>query len=142
MSCCGPGISQITKSGGSQLPAQIAVNGLPGKVGFEILEYIGPSSADMTWWGPFTHTTRYVFGGNRRVGYVDARDAPGMLQMGDNGRPNFRVYVKPAVVEQPVEIVMDEVARNWTGKTEVVLSEAEPVLGAVSAPKKRSVRRK
>lgn len=142
MGCCGSGISQISKSGGSQLPAQIAVNGssLPGKTGFEILEYIGPSSSDMSWFGPATRT-RYVFGGNRRVGYVDARDAPGMLQMGDNGRPTFRVYVKPVVQEPAIEIKIDEkapvlvVAGDIERKSEVATTSPAPA-------KKRAVKRK
>lgn len=146
MGCCGSGISQITKSGGSQLPAQMSLNGLPGKTGFEILEYIGPSSSDMSWWGPATKT-RYVFGGTRRVGYVDARDAAGMLQMGDNGRPSFRVYVKPAIQEPAIEITVKEPAVEIvTEEPAVEIVTKEPVLAAVAtqkaASKKRGVKSK
>jgi hypothetical protein len=47
-----------------------------------------------------------VFGGNKRVGYVDIKDAPGMLAMADGGRRVFRVYVKAP--ETKVEILEDE----------------------------------
>lgn len=126
MGCCGSGISQITVSGGSQIAA-VAMNGnLPGKTGFEILEYIGASSADTTWWGPATKT-RYVFGGSRRVGYVDARDAAGMLQMNDHGQAQFRVYVKPTAPELPVEVTIEESVLAMAGQS--------------STPKKRGVKR-
>ena len=148
MGCCGTGISQISKSGGSQLPAQMTISGLPGKTGFEVLEYIGSSSSDMSWWGPATKT-RYVFGGTRRVGYVDARDAAGMLQMGDNGRANFRIYVKPEIVEQPVEIIVETVSPNGHAVEIIIEPEAAtlapPALVETTpktAPSKRAVKRK
>ena len=71
---------------------------LPGKDGFEILEYIGTNSGDMTWYGPETRT-RYVFGGNRRVGYVDKRDVAKMVALVDQGAKVFRVYQKPTEVK-------------------------------------------
>lgn len=74
---------------------------LPGRDGFEVLEYIGNSAGTMTWWGPVTRT-RYVFGGSRRVGYVDARDAAGMLRIADQGQQAFRIYRKPVVKPAPV----------------------------------------
>lgn len=126
MGCCGSG-KQITKNGNTIVMA--SNSNLPGRNGFEILEYVGPSSADMTWWGPATKT-RYVFGGNRRVGYVDAADAPGMLQMSDGGKKVFAVYAKPQTVEQPVEIVtVDEMP--------VVIESVEQ-----DVPPKRGVKRK
>lgn len=86
---------------------------LPGKDGFEILEYVGASSSDMTWWGPTTGT-RYVFGGNRRVGYVDRRDVDKMVAIQDQGRKAFRVYQKPVEeIKAPVvEIANEEPAVN------------------------------
>ena len=64
------------------------------------LEYIGGNQGDTTWWGPETEV-RYVFGGNRRVGYVDSKDAPGMLEMKKEGKAVFRVFRPPAKPKAP-----------------------------------------
>lgn len=45
----------------------------PGEDGFLILEYTGKSKRVRRWPGAFTGA-RYRFGGDRRIGYVDARD--------------------------------------------------------------------
>lgn len=106
MGCCGSGNSNAVVSGGSQMAmAAASLNGssLPGQAGFEILEYIGASTGDMSWFGPVTKT-RYVFGGNRRVGYVDIKDAPGMVAMADGGRRVFRVYVKAPTPQAVLEM--------------------------------------
>ena len=82
-----------------------AAQSLPGKGGMERLEYIGRNEANSTWWGPATNT-RYVFGRVRRIGYVDKKDAAGMVAMKKEDRPVFRIYKppvkpKPAPVPQP-----------------------------------------
>jgi hypothetical protein len=121
----------------------MTISGLPGKTGFEILEYIGSSSSDMSWWGPVTKT-RYVFGGTRRVGYVDARDAAGLLQMGDNGRPNFRVYVKPEVAPQGTIPATNGHAVEIIVESAVVPAKTGAVAAEIAAPAKakRAVKRK
>lgn len=110
MGCCGSGSS----SNGAKAAAPANGGGmmamsLPGaRDGMEILEYIGTSASDMTWYGPESKV-RYVFGGNRRVGYVDKRDAVKMVALVDQGKPTFRVYQKPveevSVVELEEEIL-------------------------------------
>lgn len=96
MGCCGNKLRLNGGSSGGNLP--MITSNLPGKDGFEILEYIGTNSGDMTWYGPETRT-RYVFGGNRRVGYVDKRDVAKMVALVDQGAKVFRVYQKPAEVK-------------------------------------------
>ena len=76
-------------------PTPAAKKALPGKGGMERLEYIGRNEANSTWWGPVTNT-RYVFGRVRRIGYVDAKDAAGMVAMKKEKRPVFRIYKPPA----------------------------------------------
>jgi hypothetical protein len=97
--CCGGGRARPA-SKGNPVPK---TGGLPGGAGMTKLEYIGDNQGDTTWFGPVTHT-RYVFGANRRVGYVDSRDAQGMLAMkGKDGKsPVFRVKVEqPKAVPVP-----------------------------------------
>lgn len=100
MGCCGSSKAQF-KNGGSKVAGN-SLTSLPGKDGWEILEYVGTSSGDLTWWGPVTGQ-RYVMGGNRKVSYVDKADAVSMLKLRDGGREVFRVYVKPP--EPKVEVV-------------------------------------
>ena len=142
MGCCGSGNSSVVKSSGSQMA--MAANGggggvsLPGQAGFEILEYIGASTSDMSWFGPVTKT-RYVFGGNKRVGYVDIKDAPGMLGMADGGRRVFRVYVKAPTPE--VEIVEEQPVFEMAGAKQPTL-EAAAVGTLPQAKPKRNIKRK
>ena len=64
------------------------------------MEYIGRNAGDSTWWGPETET-RYVFSGNRKVGYVDNKDVAGMLEMKKEGKSVFQVFRPPAKPEAP-----------------------------------------
>jgi hypothetical protein len=59
-----------------------------------MLEYIGASAGTQTWFGPVTGT-RYLFGGNRKVGYVDGADADEMLILAKGRKPVFRVFEQP-----------------------------------------------
>lgn len=121
MGCCGSGSS----SNGAKASAPVNGGGmmamsLPGaKDGMEILEYIGTSASDMTWYGPESKV-RYVFGGNRKVGYVDKRDVTKMVALVDQGKPTFRVYQKlhPEVSPEPVEGLVE-------GAVEEMLVEIE-----------------
>lgn len=112
MGCCGSGSSN---SNGAKAAAPANGGGmmamsLPGaRDGMEILEYIGTSASDMTWYGPESKT-RYVFGGNRKVGYVDKRDVAKMVALVDQGKPTFRIYQKP--VEETPAVEMSEEANQ------------------------------
>lgn len=46
----------------------------PGEIGFVSIRYTGKAPRVRYWPGPFTGTL-YPFGGERRTGYVDTRDA-------------------------------------------------------------------
>jgi len=62
-----------------------------GEIGLVVIEYIGKNAADMVWFGSITGQ-RYDLGGIRTRGYIDRRDAPGLLAATDKvGRPVFRV---------------------------------------------------
>ena len=99
MGCCGGRRSKkATKSASNPVVKSATV--LPGREGMTRLEYIGGNAGDTTWWGPETQT-RYVFGGNRRIGYVDSRDAAGMLAMKKDDRAVFRVYRPPKPKPKP-----------------------------------------
>lgn len=84
--CCGGRGSGRGGNSGNPAPAA-----LPGNAGMVLLQYIGGNRGSATWWGPETGT-RYRFGGNDqdRLGYVDARDADGMLEMRKGGRLVFQ----------------------------------------------------
>lgn len=152
MGCCGGKKANFVINGSKTFMAQ--QSSLPGKDGFEVLEYIGNSAGTMTWWGPVTRT-RYVFGGSRRVGYVDARDATGMLRIADQGQAAFRIYRKPVVKPTPaVEVVAAAKPAATVEPIAVavtVVEEAKPepvveteVVKASVAPKsaKKATRRK
>lgn len=79
---------------------------LPGQSGMVILEYAGGNAGDETWIGPETRTT-YLLGGSRKRGYVDKRDAPGLLALRDKGKPVF-VVVEP--VEETKPVLQTEIA--------------------------------
>lgn len=101
MGCCGNKLKLNGGSNESVSRMSVSAATLPGKDGFEILEYIGTNVGDMTWYGPESRA-RYIFGGNRRVGYVDKRDVAKMVALLDQGKKAFRVYQKPPVVV-PIE---------------------------------------
>jgi len=72
----------------------------PGEQGMTLVEYVGSNIAKESWWGPVTGT-RYVFGGSRKVGYVDDRDLAEMLDLVHGRRPVFKRYVQPAPAAPP-----------------------------------------
>lgn len=140
--CCG-GSKQTFKNGGSKVAAKTAqAPGLPGAAaGFEILEYIGTNTADVTWTGPVTQH-QYYLGGNRKLGYVDRRDVAAMVKFSDRGHPVFRVYTPPkpkpapalaVEIAAPVEAVMVHKAQEPVAviqaapAVEMIVPEAKPV---------------
>jgi hypothetical protein len=50
----------------------------PGEFGLLLLEYTGQAPS-VRWWPGLTTGARYPFGGERRLGYVDLRDAAAWL---------------------------------------------------------------
>jgi len=104
--CCGGGRSNRATPKATSRAVSVARD-LPGRAGMTRLEYIGRNQGDTTWWGPVTNT-RYIFGGNRKVGYVDSADVPGMLAMKKEDRPVFRVFRPPAKPKAPPAPVVKE----------------------------------
>lgn len=99
MGCCG---GRRSRRGRRRRSQNVVVRGLnmPGQDGMVLLEYVGGNSGKMTFWGPETNT-RYVFGGsNKKVGYVDKNDVPGMIGMRESQRPVFR-EIKQGVTPEP-----------------------------------------
>jgi glycosyltransferase involved in cell wall biosynthesis len=102
--CCGRPSATTSKNGGMGAMAMAArhTKDLPGQQGMIILEYQGRNAGDETWTGEVTGTT-YIFGGVRKQGYVDKRDAigdptrrkQGLLDKMRDGRKIF-AEVKPA----------------------------------------------
>jgi hypothetical protein len=143
MACCGGGRSPAKKSNGG------GGSGLPGQSGFVRIEYIGQNAGDMPWYGIATGT-RYTFGGVRRFGYVDPRDArsgnarkPGFLELIEGRKPAFReaplpipAKAAPMPVGAPVEAVEAEATPVPTPETggESAETEAAPETVAESAP--------
>lgn len=58
-----------------------------GQAGLVVLRYTGVNDVD-TYIGPATGTA-YLFGLERRRGYVDAHDAPGMVEITEDGLQVF-----------------------------------------------------
>lgn len=150
MGCCGSGPTNTAGMSSKSAPALPAGRmSLPGaEEGFEILEYIGGNMGDMTWYGPETGQ-RYIFGGNRKHGYVDKRDVAKMVALRDQKRPVFQVYQKPAgettttfdgsngkveeTVAPPFDPASISVAVLRTRTGELQLAELEALLEAEKA---------
>ena len=87
-----------------------------------LMEYIGANVGNTDWHAPSGMT--YRFGGNRRLGYVDARDVEWLLNVRVGGRPQFRRYIPP--VNSNIQVV--EAAEEKT----IVASAAETVTAPVA----------
>jgi glycosyltransferase involved in cell wall biosynthesis len=123
--CCGQKSSPkgAKPSGGG---VAMATKYLPGRDGMAILEYTGTNSGDMTWAGPVTKTN-YLLGGGKKRGYVDSRDVPGMLEISEKGRKQFKVYNPPKLPPQiptPAPVVEVKIP---TYPVEIVAEIAEDV---------------
>ena len=87
MGCCGRGSGNGSSSGaGSGSPSPL----LPGRDGMILLEYVGTSAGDMTYYGSVSSSRYYAGGVHKRI-FVDKRDAPGLLDMIEGRKPVFRV---------------------------------------------------
>ena len=145
MACCGGGRGPAKKSNGG------GGSGLPGQSGFVRIEYIGQNAGDMPWYGIATGT-RYTFGGVKRFGYVDPRDArsgsakrPGFLEIIEGRKPVFReaplpipakAAPMPSNVSAPAPAAAVEEAVEWkTAKpTDRRLEETDPIDWRLSSP--------
>jgi GT2 family glycosyltransferase len=111
MGCCGGSRRLVrTAQRGPVAQTRGAVAMRTGETGMVMLEYIGSNIGKETYWGPVTNT-RYEFGGSKRVGYVDNRDADAMLSLVQGRRPVFKVYAAPKPVEPAVKVVVAPVAK-------------------------------
>jgi len=113
MKCCGGSRrNNHAVAGAGAAPAPKVI--VPGRDGMVLLKYIGGNAGKMSWTGPVTKQT-YIFGGSRPVGYVDAGDAPEMLDWRENRRVLFETVPEPAPeppspapMPAPVAIVPDD----------------------------------
>lgn len=114
--CCGErngrrGVGDSVQLDPATTKSASAPQALPGAAGMLVLEYQGANWGIETFWGPLT-STQYRFGGARKLGYVDVRDArgdgktPGMLTYREQGRTLFREV--PSQVEPAPTVVVDE----------------------------------
>lgn len=95
---CGGGGCGGSKKKNTKTPTKLGgvpVARLTGQDGMVILEYRGTSEGVQTWRGPVTRTP-YRFGRTRSQGYVDVKDAQGMLDISEQGARIFRVVSQPA----------------------------------------------
>lgn len=103
MGCCGSGARTVKLNGNGASLAQVrgrmagAMANIPGQSGFAQVEYLLPRAGTQQYRGAVTGTT-YVFGGQRRIGYVDPRDLDGLLALFENGRQAFRKYIKTETI--------------------------------------------
>jgi glycosyltransferase involved in cell wall biosynthesis len=116
MGCCGGRGSRRGRQTAASTTAVVKELSMPGQDGMALLEYVGGNAGKMTFWGPETNT-RYVFGGSKKVGYVDTADVAGMVGMRDSRRPVFQAIGRDVMPEPTPEMV--EVAQP---KEEAVVS--------------------
>jgi hypothetical protein len=114
MGCCGRKtvVKTAPKVGAQSVKMQALPRMTPGATGMVLVEYIGQNVGRGMFYGEETGA-RYTFKATRRVGYVDQRDLPALLEIMQGRRPAFRVYKppKPAkVVEVPKPAVPAPVA--------------------------------
>lgn len=72
MACCGQRSVSLPTGSGARGVAMSSMN-LVGQEGMTLVEYLGGNAGTQIWHSPITNT-RYVFGGKRKVGFVDNRD--------------------------------------------------------------------
>lgn len=81
-----------------------SMNNLVGQKGMTLVEYLGSNAGTQTWHSPITNT-RYVFGGKRKMGFVDNRDIQWITTtFWEGDKPLFRVASEqPAASELKVD---------------------------------------
>lgn len=106
--CCGNKGGAHTSNNGAAQTMKASSNGRNtmsdtlGHTGMTLLEYLPVTSGTRTFTGALTRHT-YVFGGKRKQGYVDTRDASNFLTLRDNTLPLFREIVVSPVKLQHTE---------------------------------------
>lgn len=130
MGCCGQnrpvqGINPQTAQ------ALVGVNGMT------LLEYQGGNFGNETYYGPVTGA-RYVFSAASRVHNVAQEDAPGMLDMYENGHSVFKQYTPPAPAPQEDQTAWDTAATIDSEN----LNAPEPVAKPANAKPARATARK
>lgn len=111
--CCGQGKAKSSNGNGAQMQVQTvgrfnAMNELPGQQGFVQLEYLLDRAGPQQYRGSTTGAI-YVFGGQRKVGYVDPRDEPDLLNQIEGHKKAFRRVVAAAPTPPPVAVPAVEV---------------------------------
>lgn len=90
MACCGQRSVSLPAGSGAKGISMNSVN-LVGQEGMTLVEYLGSNDGTQTWHSPVTNT-RYVFGGKRKVGFVDNRDIQWITTtFWEGDKPLFRV---------------------------------------------------
>lgn len=72
MACCGQRTVSLPAGSGARGLDMNSVN-LVGQEGMTLVEYLGGNAGTQIWHSPLTNV-RYVFGGKRKLGFVDNRD--------------------------------------------------------------------
>lgn len=73
MPCCGQRNVSLPPTGSGAKGFDMSSVNLVGQEGMTLIEYLGSNAGTQTWHSPITNI-RYVFGGKRKVGFVDNRD--------------------------------------------------------------------
>lgn len=112
--CCGQGKAKSSNGNGAQMQVQTvgrfnAMNELPGQQGFVQLEYLLDRAGPQQYRGSTTGAI-YVFGGQRKVGYVDPSDEPDLLNQIEGHKKAFRRVVAtaptaPLIATPAVEVI-------------------------------------
>lgn len=86
--CCGGGKAKNQSIQTGRM--QGAFMGQLGQQGMVMLQYLGNKSGTLSFYGAVTRT-RYLFGGQRSMGYVDSRDVEGFVALYEGKHPLFQV---------------------------------------------------
>jgi len=99
MGCCGGRGDRAPTRRGRKSAVNVPRN-LPGRDGMTALQYVGGNHGIESWWGPVTGQ-RYRAGLSQPIIYVDARDAPGLMDMMEGRRHVFKPHQAEAKIEVP-----------------------------------------
>ncbi len=104
MACCGQRSVSLPAGSGAKGINMNSINNLVGQDGMTLIEYRGSNAGTQVWHSPVTNT-RYVFGGKRKVGFVDNRDIQWITTtFWEGDKPLFRVAPQqPAAAELVVD---------------------------------------
>jgi len=129
MGCCGGGraANQTIQTGRTQGAFMTQL----GQQGMVMLQYLGNKAGTISFYGSVTKT-RYLFGGQRTVGYVDSRDVEGFVKLYEGKSPLFQVQqteepkvYKAAQSTSPERITRD-MATSAPGDSALVAKSRKP----------------